>query len=159
MGRFKVRRPPEQKVRVRLSGRGTSRLAGRSELWRRWAWQKRHGPRRSGTPAGTPRSGLGTQTKRCVQTRSVHSYCVSAGCRGRHTLKTRHRSIVREQWKRKAVNSSVARLTSHWQGPARLFWCGNLYWRGTWRLAEHWSLQFPQLLGEGDLVLVKRWSF
>lgn len=48
---------PEQRVRARRWGRGRDRLAGRSERWRQWAWQMHHGPQRSGTQAGTRRTG------------------------------------------------------------------------------------------------------
>lgn len=76
---------PDWRVRARRWARGRARLAARSGRWRRWAWRRRLAPRRSGTRAGTRRSGWGTQTGRCVQTNSEHSYCVWAGCRGRRT--------------------------------------------------------------------------
>lgn len=128
---------PDQRVQARRWGKDRDRLAVRSGQWRRWAWQTHLGPRHSGTRAGTRRSGSGMQTERCVQTNSVHSYCVLAGCRGRHTWrwgragKAEGLFLEKDKTERYPYKQKWAELTSHWQDPALLSWCENLCWRET----------------------------
>lgn len=81
-----------------------------------------HGPRRSGTRAGTPRTGWGTQTEHCVQTNSVHSYCVSAGCRGRHTWgEERAEYLMREKIRKKGKHSEAEGAYQSLAGPRTTF--------------------------------------